>query len=172
MSLASYRDDKVKTFPLVTPCLFFIEKNFSTFWCIFSTCLKSLRQLVSNISDVPSTSCWTFILAIVWPNVPNFSPRFLQCQAEVFWHIVHFSQSDMNCVQCLLIALLLNPVNPGPPAVVNADKLSSAIWKMLNALKTIIIIIFNGSRFVLITFPPASAVFELTSFRKPSTYPS
>lgn len=65
-----------------------------------------------------------------------FSPSSLQSQAEVFWHIVHYSQSDMNCVQGLLIVLLLNPANPGPPAAVKADKLSSTIWKMQNALKT------------------------------------
>lgn len=167
MSLASYEYDKVKMFPLITPDQYDKQK-LQYLLMRLPICPKSLRLLVSSVPDVVSTSRWSFILVIFWPNVPSFSPSFLQSQAEVFWHIVHYSQSDTNCVQCLLIALLLNPVNPGPSAVVKADKLFSTIWKRWNAL----IIIFNGSRFILITFPSASVFFELTSFRKPATYPS
>lgn len=64
MSLVSHEDDKVKLFPLATPDQNNKEKLQQLLMC-FPTSLKHLRELVSNVSKVPSTSYWTSILAMV-----------------------------------------------------------------------------------------------------------
>jgi len=56
VSLAHYENDKVKMSPFFTPAQNDKEKLQHP-PMHFPICLKSLRQLASSVSDVPSSSC-------------------------------------------------------------------------------------------------------------------